>query len=200
MLPYQRVAQQPRRPTSGRDRADLAGARSTLPRTAAPCHHDAMLKSVTCPGCGGPISFPEGRHTCFCSYCGAQVRDEARPGEPAPAGPVLGETIAARVERLVIPLVEAGQPLPLAIDFGLSTSRDDQDALHLELVAARDPASPDARTVARATFPIRRRGPRAVPRITLTLVVDPAGAGRLSLAEDGTDNALAVPLAPVAVG
>ena len=155
-----------------------------------------MLEANLCPSCNAPVHFAPGQALVDCPYCGTQVRLEGGAPAAAPGGPSLLEAIALRVGANVIPLIEAGQAVPLAHDETFSTQRDDQDALNLTLIARG--AGADRELVALA-FPITRRAPRGVPQIKARITVDAAGAAQLALSEPGTDNRRLVALGAVAV-
>ena len=156
-----------------------------------------MLEANLCPSCNAPVRFAPGQDLTECPYCGTQVRLTGATAAAPPTGPALAETIALQVGSNVLPLIEAGATVPLAHDETFSTSRDDQDVLHVTLVARREGA-PD-RELAAVAFPIAQRAPRGVPQIKARIAVDVAGDGRVALHEPGTENRQLVPLGPIAV-
>ena len=96
----------------------------------------------------------------------------------------LAETIAlAPTPARSIPLLEAGATLPIERTETLTTSRDDQETLPLNIVQGTTPLT-------RLEFPIQKRGPRGIIKITLTLRVSLSGELSLSLIEQGTSNVL----------
>ncbi|MEO7114070.1 MAG: hypothetical protein ABI183_26755, partial [Polyangiaceae bacterium] len=89
----------------------------------------------------------------------------------------------AVTETRSFPFLEANAPLPIFRTETLSTSKDDQDVLHVHLVEGKT-------SLVRFDFPLKQRGPRGVAKIALTVRVSATGAMSLTLSEQGTTNVL----------
>ncbi len=145
-----------------------------------------MSQIFRCANCLAPLRLDAGP-IATCSYCGAQTLVSA-PAAVAKPPVGSGRRLAADVAFVVsptrrIPFLEAGAPVPIFRTQTLSTSRDDQDELKVNLAQGE-------RELASFGFPIRQRGPRGVPKIALTVRVAESGAMSVTLTEPGTDNAL----------
>lgn len=139
-----------------------------------------------CANCLAPLRV-DGGPVATCGYCGAQTAVNA-PAAVAKPPVASGRRLAADVAFVVsptlrVPFLRGGAPVPIFHTETLSTSRDDQDELKVNLAQGD-------RALASFAFPIRQRGPRGVPKIALTVRVAESGAMSLTLAEPGTDNVL----------
>jgi hypothetical protein len=145
-----------------------------------------MSELLRCANCLAPLRLDAGPIV-TCSYCRAQTRVDAPTVVEKPSvasGRRLADTIAFVTSSMhKIPFLEKSAPLPIFRTETLSTSRDDQDVLDVKLVQGE-------RLLASFPFPIRKRAPRGVPKIALTVRVAESGAMSLTLVEPGTDNAL----------
>jgi len=100
------------------------------------------------------------------------------------SGQHLAETVSfVTSSGMTIPFLDKDAPLPVHKTETLSTSKDDQETLQVNIVQG-------STSVTRFEFPIEKRGPRGVPKIGLTVRVTTAGELSLSLIEAETSNAL----------
>ena len=91
---------------------------------------------------------------------------------------------------LALPLLAAGVALPATHAETVSTQRDDQDAIHLELLIGTGPASPGHRSLVKLSLPLVQRKPRGMALGELTLRVEASGATSVTLAEKGAESAV----------
>lgn len=121
-----------------------------------------------------------------CTYCGAQSRLDT-PGvvvEPSTPGQTrLAEAVSFVTPTNTVAFLDKGRALPIHRTQTLSTRTDDQDALEVNLVQGAEP-------IVHFRFPIQRRGPRGVPKLTLTVRVSTDGAMSVTVTEPGTENAI----------
>ena len=141
---------------------------------------------VRCANCLAPLRLDAGA-VVTCAWCGAQT-DLAAPAAVVKPGAKSGRRLAAEIAfrvapRMRVPFLAADAPLPIHHTETLSTGRDAQEELQVNMVQGD-------RSLASFAFPIRQRAPRGVPRIALTVRVAESGAMSLTLAEPGTDNAM----------
>jgi molecular chaperone DnaK (HSP70) len=141
-----------------------------------------MTPMERCPNCLAPLRLDVGP-VVQCAYCGAQTRLATSAVEkPAAASGVrLAEAVSFKTPTKTIPFLDANAGLPIFRTETLSTQTDNQETLHVNLVQG-------ATEVASLRFPIHQRGPRGVPKITLTVRVSATGALSLTVAEPGTQN------------
>jgi len=100
------------------------------------------------------------------------------------SGQHLAETVSfVTSSGMSIPFLDKDAPLPVHKTETLSTSKDDQETLQVNIVQG-------STSVTRFEFQIEKRGPRGVPKIGLTVRVTTAGELSLSLIEAETSNAL----------
>ena len=71
-----------------------------------------MDHTVNCPGCGRPVTIPQGLDACFCTYCGARVE---RPQQTEPATALDTAALAKNRRELV------EKDRPLSRQFGRTT-------------------------------------------------------------------------------
>ena len=71
-----------------------------------------MDHTVNCPGCGRPVTIPQGLDACFCTYCGARVE---RPQQTEPATALDTAALAKNLRDLV------EKDRPLSRQFGRTT-------------------------------------------------------------------------------
>jgi hypothetical protein len=147
---------------------------------------------VRCPACNAPLRVPVGQAVVVCEFCHASVRcDEPEP-VLAEAGPRLAEAISLKASAdFIVPLLESGTGLPATRRERLSTSKDDQDALHVDLVAGNDPKPERNRALASLVLPIKKRGSRGVPVLELLVSVETGGQVRVAVCEPASDNEVA---------
>jgi len=143
-----------------------------------------MNEIFRCANCLAPLRLDVGP-VATCSYCRAQTAIGAPQTFEKPAA-TSGRRLADGVAFVVsptfrIPFLDANAPVPIFRTETLSTARDDQDVLEVKLVQGEA-------SLASFGFPIRKRAPRGVPKIALTVRVAESGAMSLTLAETGTDN------------
>ncbi len=145
-----------------------------------------MPDLVRCANCLAPLRLDVGP-VVACAYCGAHTRLDAPAtvsSPPISTGVRLAETIAFVVKpTLKIPFLKAGSAVPLFHTETLSTSRDDQDSLQVNLVEGESPIGSFA-------FPLEQRKPRGTVMVALTVRVSTTGAMSLTLTERATKNAL----------
>jgi len=144
-----------------------------------------MPELVRCPNCIAPLRLDTGP-IATCAYCGAQSRLDTPGALVAPSVPGqtrLAETVSFVTPTITIPWLEKDATLPLHRTETLSTQRDDQDALDVNLVQA-------GRPIAQFKFRIQKRGPRGVPKLALTVRVATDGAMSITVSEPGTTNVL----------
>jgi hypothetical protein len=143
-----------------------------------------MIEIVRCPNCIAPL--PLDAAIARCRYCGAQSRIDT-PGvvvDPgAPGQTRLAEAVSFVTPTITIPFLDKGKTLPIFRTETLSTRSDDQDALDVNLVQGAEP-------VVHFRFPIEKRGPRGVPKLTLTVRVAEDGAMSITVTEPGTSNVI----------
>ncbi len=143
-----------------------------------------MTEIVRCASCLAPLRLDAGP-IATCGYCGAQTCLDA-PAEAVELGHKTGarlaEGIAFVTPTRTIPWLDANAALPIHRTETLSTSTDNQDALHVKLVQG-------ATTLADVRFPIAARAPRGVPKIALTVRVSAEGAMSLTVS-DGPGRAV----------
>jgi len=157
-----------------------------------------MGELIRCANCTAPLHPEPNASSATCRYCGFETR--LSPGDapssgaatPAPGShPRTAEMIGlATPSGVVIPLVAADTELPKAHTETLSTSNDDQDTLHVTLVAGVAATAEGNRELARIDFPIATKGPRGTVQIQMAIEVDIHGGVVVALAERGTDNGL----------
>lgn len=145
-----------------------------------------MTEMIRCANCLAPLRLDTGP-VATCTYCGAQTRIDA-PREIAKPAVTSGTRLADTVSFAVsptrsIPLLAANSPLPIFHTDLLSTSRDNQETLEVNLVQGSDP-------IASFSFPIQQRAPRGVPKLSLTVRVATNGAFSVTISEPGTTNVL----------
>ena len=144
-----------------------------------------MPEIVRCPNCVAPLRLDAGP-VVACRYCEAQCRLDAPGTVVAPRTPGqarLAEAVSFVTPTNTIPWLEKGSALPIHKTQMLSTRTDDQDALHVNLVQGTD-------KLVELRFPIQKRAPRGVPKLTLTVRVATDGAMSVTVTEAGTTNAL----------
>lgn len=91
---------------------------------------------------------------------------------------------------MAIPLLARGAPLPATCSETLSSNSDNQESLHVDLLAGDAPTVAGNRVLVSLAFPLQQRTPRGVARVKLSLMVDAAGALTVTVAELGADNAV----------
>src|SRR4051812_22380195 len=95
-------------------------------------------RAIQCANCSGAVMFPAGQSFTTCSYCGYQLQldaSSAPPAELVPTGPKLATSIGVRVSAsMTIPLLTAGTAVPAQHHETLSTQRDAQESITIDLV------------------------------------------------------------------
>jgi molecular chaperone DnaK (HSP70) len=149
-----------------------------------------MLELLKCPNCAGEIHFAPGSPLTTCQHCNFQVKMQAPlPPLPSTDGPALAETIAVKsVTGNIFPLIERGTKLPFEKQETLSTAKDNQEVLHVDLVAGANPTTEDHRMLIAIEYPITGRGPRGVQRFHLRLNLAADGEVYIQVREEGTDS------------
>ncbi|MBL8744696.1 MAG: hypothetical protein JNK04_26485 [Myxococcales bacterium] len=144
-----------------------------------------ITRAIRCANCSGAVRFAAGSSRTVCEYCGVQVLlggGEPAFGEPEPTGPRLATSIGVKVTpTLTIPLLTAGTAVPAQHHETLSTQRDDQESITIELEHA-------GRTLVNVVFPIAARGPRGTVMVQLLVKVDGTGLATVFVTERGTTN------------
>ncbi len=144
-----------------------------------------MPDLVRCANCLAPLRFDVGPIVA-CAYCGAHTRLDAPQAvakPPITTGARLADTVAFVVtDTRKIPFLQAGSAVPLFHTATLSTSRDDQGSLEVNIVSGDRP-------LIAFSFPLEQRKPRGVVLVALTVRVSATGALSLTLTEKGTKNA-----------
>jgi hypothetical protein len=143
-----------------------------------------MVEIVRCPNCIAPLRLDAGP-VVACSYCGAQCRVDSPGVVVAPSVPGqtrLADAVSFVTPTMTIPFLQKGATLPIHRTETLSTQRDQQETLDVNLVQGAQP-------IVHFKFPIQKRGPRGVPRLSLTVRVSTAGAMSVTVTEPDTPNA-----------
>jgi hypothetical protein len=144
-----------------------------------------------CGNCRAPLQLSMEQTLVTCPYCGFQSRVGNDGVEPAAVstGPRLAETISLRISpKLAIGLLASETVLPAHHVESLSTSRDDQESLEIDLVAGEGPDPSTHRSVVAASFPLTKRSPRGTVTVETRLVVHEDGAVEVFLHEGGTER------------
>lgn len=145
----------------------------------------SSTRAISCANCSGAVVFPPGQSFTICTYCGYQLQLEggAPPG-PAqlPTGPALATSIGVRVSpSLTIDLLTAGTGVPAQHSETLSTQRDDQESITIDLVHG-------PHDLVKIVFPLKARKPRGTVAVQLLVKVDGAGIATVFATEQGTTN------------
>lgn len=152
-----------------------------------------MLEVLRCPSCDAEIRFDPGSSLSTCQYCGAQVK-MASPAAAPTAVPTaearLAEAIAIKssIMNQAIPLIARGTSLPAEHSETLSTSRDNQESITVNLQAGDDPDPERNRDLAAVVIPLKQRSPRGVPMAQLRIEVAADGTVAISGREEGQSH------------
>ena len=147
-----------------------------------------MLELVRCSNCAAPLQPPVGANVANCTYCGFQTRILGQAAVTT-APTRLAEPVSIKAAAdIFIPLIAVGAELPASCTETISTSRDQQEVLTVELFAGSETTT--ARALVSVALPLDQRTPRGVARAKLSLSVDSQGLLTLTAAELGTSNVI----------
>lgn len=139
-----------------------------------------------CAACGGP-----GDDGLFCRWCGQAVAVE---------GPRLLEALAIEIAGDVAsPVIPYGARLPTSWSDVFSTAEDHQATFQLRLVVGNSVRASECRTLANLVHPLEAPGPRAGPRLQVTVHVSATGSLSIEAVEQGGQRPLSVRGLQVAV-
>lgn len=156
-----------------------------------------MPRPLRCENCGAPLHADGPQALVTCSYCGFQSLLDATSAAPAASpdlhtragGPHTDETIWLKASPTrVLPLIERGVALPTSHTTLLSTARDAQESLRIELLHGNAADSAAHAVLADITLPLVQRAPRGVSQVVFTVEVDEQGAVSVTVGEKGARN------------
>ena len=159
------------------------------------------LELFICRHCGAPLHIPEGDGAVRCEYC----HYPARVSEPAPAFDAPSRLLDEAVSISITPengvsLLARGESLPIAHTVVISTLRDDQESISVDLCAGNEELPRDNRSLVSLSLPLEGRGLRGSVSVGLTIAVSLDGATTISMKETGVDNAVMEDELQLAVG
>lgn len=102
-------------------------------------------------------------------------------------------------DDVATPLLPYGTRLPTTFSDIFSTAEDGQQSFQLNLLVGNSAKASENRTLVRIVHPLRRPGPRGLPRIQVTVVVEENGDLVVRALEDGTKNSLVSSVFRIAV-